>query len=115
MIKIISLGGSGEDSRSCFLVQSENLSVLFDCGVRREIADVSRVYPLITKEIAENLDAVIISHAHEDHSAALPYLYALGYQGAVYASDETITLIPSYLRKWAQYVKSNNCVLKRKS
>ena len=73
MIKITSLGGSGEDSRNCFYVQGESFSFLLDCGVRREIADVSVVYPLLTEKIARSLDAVFLSHAHEDHTAALPY------------------------------------------
>lgn len=107
MIKITSLGGSGEDSRNCFYVQGENVSFLLDCGVRREIAEVSVVYPPLTKEIAESLDAVILSHAHEDHTAALPYLYELGYRGPVYASAETIRMTPPFLRKWADYVKEN--------
>lgn len=108
MIKITSLGGSGEDSRNCFLVQYSGFSLLFDCGVRREIAETARVYPGLTKEIAASLDAVLISHAHEDHTAALPYLYELGYRGNIYASGETIELIPSYLRKWVDYVHQNS-------
>jgi len=107
MLKITSLGGCGEDSRNCFLLQYGGLSVLLDCGVRREIAEVSKVYPLLTEEIAVSLDAVILSHAHEDHTAALPYLYELGYRGEVYASAETISLTPPFLRKWVDYVKSS--------
>ena len=107
MIKITSLGGSGEDSRNCFYVQGENVSFLLDCGVRREIADVSVVYPLLTEKIARSLDAVFLSHAHEDHTAALPYLYELGYRGPVYASAETIRMTPTFLQKWADYVKKN--------
>lgn len=105
MIKITSLGGSGEDSRNCFLVEFNGGSLLLDCGVRREIADVSRVYPGLTRQIAQNLSAVLISHAHEDHTAALPYLYELGYRGHIYASPETIGLVPPYLEKWCYYVR----------
>lgn len=111
MIRVTSLGGSGEDSRSCFLAEFGNRTFLLDCGVRREIAAVSSVYPLLTAEIAGRLDAVIISHAHEDHTAALPYLYELGYRGPVYASPETIGLIPSFLKKWIAYVKENGGTL----
>ena len=107
MIKITSLGGSGEDSRNCFYVRGESFSFLLDCGVRREIAEVSAVYPLLTEKIARDLDAVFLSHAHEDHTAALPYLYELGYRGPVYASEETIRMTPPFLRKWADYVKQN--------
>lgn len=107
MVSITSLGGSGEDSRNCFLVRSGERCFLLDCGVRREIAEVSTVYPLLTEEIAKSLEAVIISHAHEDHTAALPYLYELGCRCPVYASPETIALIPSFLNKWIAYVKEN--------
>ncbi len=107
MIRITSLGGSGEDSRNCFLIESEEANILLDCGVRREIADTQTVYPALTREIAGKLDAVVISHGHEDHTAALPYLYELGYRGKIYASLKTIRVIPGYLRKWIQYVKEN--------
>ena len=108
MIKIKALGGAGEDSRNCFLLSTDSLNILLDCGVRREIAEVSRVYPLLTRETVSTLDMVIISHPHEDHTAALPYLYELGYRGDVYGSRETIELIPDYLRKWADYVEAND-------
>ena len=111
MLKITSLGGSGEDSRNCFLVESEKVTLLLDCGVRREIAEISRVYPLLTEEIARRLDAVLLSHAHEDHTAALPYLYELGYRGAVYAAPETVEMTPPFMRKWADYVKKNGGTL----
>ena len=111
MLEIKALGGSGEDSRNCFLVSWDDHSILLDCGVRREIADVSTVYPLLTEEIARDLDAVFLSHAHEDHTAALPYLYHLGYKGKVYATRETISSTPGFLKKWHDYAKSNDAVI----
>ena len=111
MLEIRALGGSGEDSRNCFLVRWDDGSILLDCGVRREIAAVDVVYPLLTEEIAQNLDAVFLSHAHEDHTAALPYLYHLGYGGKVYATEETISLTPGFLRKWHDYAKTNNGII----
>ncbi|MBQ1877487.1 MAG: MBL fold metallo-hydrolase [Erysipelotrichaceae bacterium] len=111
MIRITSLGGSGEDSRNCFLIESDEANILLDCGVRREIADTATVYPALSREIAEKLDAVVISHGHEDHTAALPYLYELGYRGKIYASLKTIEVIPGYLRKWIRYVKDHEGTL----
>ena len=111
MITIRSLGGSGEDSRNCFLISFNEKSILLDCGVRREIAETERVYPLLNKDIVSKIDAVYLSHCHEDHSASLPYLYHLGYKGYVYASKETIDLSPSYISKWQDYVLTNNGTL----
>ena len=111
MVTIKSLGGSGEDSRNCFLISFDQGCILLDCGVRREIADVDIVYPALNQEIVSKLKAVYLTHCHEDHSAALPYLYHLGYHGSVYASKETISLTPSFLTKWQDYVVKNKGIL----
>jgi len=111
MITVKSLGGSGEDARNCFYVTSGEKRFLLDCGVLREISSVERVYPLITREIALSIDAVFLSHAHEDHSAALPYLYELGYRGPVFCSSETIPLAKSFMGKWISYVEEKGGTL----
>lgn len=104
-IAVTSLGGSGEEARNCFLVESGARAVLLDCGVRREaLGDIGRVYPGLTREIAARLTAVFLSHAHEDHAAALPYLYELGYRGKVYCTQETIRLAGGFMKKWVDYV-----------
>ena len=111
MVTVESLGGSGEDARNCFLVSSGGKRFLLDCGVLREISTVKRVYPLITKDIASSIDAVFLSHAHEDHSAALPYLYELGYRGPIFCHSETMLLAKSFMRKWVSYVKDKGGIL----
>lgn len=111
MVTVESLGGSGEEARNCFFVFSGETRFLLDCGVLREISAVGRVYPLITKEIASSIDAVFLSHAHEDHSAALPYLYELGYRGPVFCHPETMALAKNFMRKWVSYVKDKGGIL----
>lgn len=104
-IAVTSLGGSGEEARNCFLLEAGNHTVLLDCGVRREaLGEFDRVYPALTREIAGRLTAVFLSHAHEDHGAALPYLYELGYRGNVYGTEETIRLAGGFMKKWADFV-----------
>ena len=106
-IAVTSLGGSGEEARNCFLLEAGNHTVLLDCGVRREaLGEFDRVYPALTREIAGRLTAVFLSHAHEDHVAALPYLYELGYRGNVYGTEETIRLAGGFMKKWADFVAS---------
>ena len=106
-IAVTSLGGSGEEARNCFLLEAGNHTVLLDCGVRREaLGEFDRVYPALTREIAGWLTAVFLSHAHEDHVAALPYLYELGYRGNVYGTEETIRLAGGFMKKWADFVTS---------
>ncbi len=111
MVTVESLGGSGEEARNCYHVSSGGNHFLLDCGVLREISAVERVYPLISKEAATSTDAVFLSHAHEDHIAALPYLYELGYRGPVFCHSETMPLAKSFMRKWVSYVKDQGGIL----
>lgn len=104
MIHVRALGGSGEYLRNCFLLEADGHCFLLDCGVKRILGRVDEVYPLVSRQIASRLEAVFLSHAHEDHTAALPYLLHLGYRGPVYGSPETISLAPGFMRKWAMYV-----------
>ena len=94
MIKLYSLGGSGENGRNCYAIEWSEGAILLDCGVKREITEYSvGDYPVLTQEFVSKLKFVLLSHAHEDHSAALPLIYSLGYKGKVYATKETIAEI----------------------
>lgn len=108
-IKISALGGSGENGRNCYIIESGNGAVLLDCGVKREIKNRQvGFYPCLTAELVSRIKAVFLSHCHEDHTAALPLLYQLGYKGAVYASEETAAVTPEFIKKWMGYVNANN-------
>ena len=90
-VYLSSLSGSGENGRNCHLIEYNDKIILLDCGVKREIIDGTvGFYPGLTKEIVNKISCVFLSHCHEDHVAALPLLYHLGYKGLVYATKETI-------------------------
>ena len=109
MIKLYSLGGSGENGRNCYAIEWSEGAILLDCGVKREITEYNvGDYPVLTKEFISKLKFVLLSHAHEDHSAALPLIYSLGYKGKVYASSPTANSTPNFMNKWKNYVKDNN-------
>ena len=109
MIKLYSLGGSGENGRNCYAIEWSEGAILLDCGVKREINEYNvGDYPVLTKEFISKLKFVLLSHAHEDHSAALPLIYSLGYKGKVYASGPTANSTPNFMNKWKNYVKDNN-------
>ncbi|NLY75317.1 MAG: MBL fold metallo-hydrolase [Firmicutes bacterium] len=108
-IKISALGGSGENGRNCFIIETIDGAILLDCGVKREKKGQQvGFYPSLTAELVSRIKAVFLSHCHEDHTAALPLLYQLGYKGAVYASAETIEATPAFIKKWMRYVQKNN-------
>ena len=94
-IKVLALGGSKEVGRSCFLLQTSNDKVLLDCGVNPDISDPSITYPYLAAANVpiDEIDAIIISHAHLDHCGFVPYLFACGYEGPVYVTPPTRDLM----------------------
>ena len=112
MIKLYSLGGSGENGRNCYAIEWSEGIILLDCGVKREINENGvGDYPVLTKELVSKLKFVLLSHAHEDHSASLPLIYSMGYRGKVYASSPTANSTPNFMNKWKNFVKENNGVI----
>jgi len=89
-IRATFVGGGRQVGRSCILLQTTNSKILLDCGidVASQGTDKFPVFDIPEFNIAE-LDAVIISHAHLDHSGLLPYLYKMGYKGPVYMTPPT--------------------------
>ncbi|MFH1721188.1 MAG: beta-CASP ribonuclease aCPSF1 [Candidatus Altiarchaeota archaeon] len=89
-IRLTPLGGGKQVGRSCFLLQTPESNVLLDCGINVAASDAERFPDLRAVDLAINqLDAVIISHAHLDHCGFLPYLYKYGYEGPAYCTEPT--------------------------
>jgi len=88
-IRVSYLGGAREVGRSCILLQTPESRVLLDCGIN--VASDEDAYPFLeSPEFNINeLDAVIIGHAHVDHSGLVPYLFKFGYRGPVYCTAPT--------------------------
>lgn len=84
-VRLTFLGSARQVGRSSMLLQTPNSKILLDCGidVASSGADKFPTFDIPEFDI-ENLDAVIISHAHLDHVGLLPYLYKMGYKGPVY-------------------------------
>jgi len=84
-IRLTFLGGARQVGRSCILLQTPNSKILLDCGIDVASQDSDKFPSFEIPEFEVNqLDAVIISHAHLDHVGLLPYLYKMGYKGPVY-------------------------------
>ena len=82
-------GAAREVTGSCHLLRVNGSTVALDCGMfqgkRQDSADKNRHLPLPIKD----LDAVVLSHAHIDHSGRLPYLVAEGYGKTIWATNAT--------------------------
>ncbi|MBY0164953.1 MBL fold metallo-hydrolase [Paenibacillus lautus] len=108
MMKLTVWGGAGEHGRSAYLLSGSQVHLLLDCGVKKEGAGD---YPLIQQEQVPKLDAVFLSHAHEDHSVAIPLLYRLGYEGEVWTTRETAAQLTAYFASWKEYAARVGVVL----
>jgi len=89
-VRLTFLGGARQVGRSCLLLHTPISKILIDCGI--DVASQGREkFPYL--DVAEfdinEIDAVILSHAHLDHSGILPYLYKMGYKGPCYMTAPT--------------------------
>jgi uncharacterized protein len=104
---LITLGGFSEVGRSSILLTTHESKTLLDCGVNLAANNALYSFPRfdITDLQMDEIDAVILSHAHLDHSGFLPALFKYGYQGPVYCSEPTLPLMNLLQR---QYVKNSD-------
>ncbi|MCF7871848.1 beta-CASP ribonuclease aCPSF1 [Candidatus Woesearchaeota archaeon] len=88
-IRISYLGGARQVGRSCLLLQTPESRVLLDCGI--DVSSPDDPYPFLeAPELnIKELDAIIVSHAHVDHTGLIPYLFKFGYRGPVYCTAPT--------------------------
>lgn len=88
-MKIKFAGAAGEVTGSKHLITFNNKKILLDCGLfqghRKEADEKNRHLKFDPKE----LDVVILSHAHMDHSGVLPVLVKQGYNGPIYCTHAT--------------------------
>lgn len=97
-MKIRFLGGAQTVTGTMHLIEVNSQRLLLDCGLyqghRQDTYDVNKNFPFKP----ESIDAVILSHAHIDHSGNLPNLVKQGYRGHIYATNATVDLADIMLR-----------------
>jgi len=98
MATITFYGATEGVTGSAYLLETKSSTVLLDCGLfqgsRKEVKDNDKPFPFD----ANKLDAVVLSHAHLDHSGRLPKLVAEGYQGSLYMTLPTCELLEIMLK-----------------
>ncbi len=94
-MKLTFLGAAHEVTGSCTLLSFGNRHILADCGMEQgQDMFENQEIPVA----AGAIDAVLLTHAHIDHSGKIPMLYAQGFRGAVYATAATCRLAALMLR-----------------
>lgn len=100
-------GAAREVTGSCHILRANGKTILLDCGMfqghRAEAAEKNKSLPVPIAQI----DAVVLSHAHIDHSGRLPYLVAQGYRNKIFATAATRDLCAVMLRDSAHIQESD--------
>ncbi len=91
-MKLTFLGAAGTVTGSKYLIAHEGGRVLVDCGLFQGYKNLRQLNWQPLPFDPSSLDAVVLTHAHLDHSGALPLLARNGYRGPVFATPATIAL-----------------------
>jgi len=108
-VRITHLGAARQVGRSCIFLQTPESRIIMDCGI-----DVSRegqeAYPILDAPEfnLQQLDAVILTHAHVDHSGFIPYLFKMGWRGPVYCTEPTRDVAALLMLDTVKIAKSEN-------
>ncbi|KAL2515108.1 RNA-metabolising metallo-beta-lactamase family protein [Forsythia ovata] len=117
-LRILPIGGLGEIGMNCMLVGNYDRYILIDAGVMFPDDDelgVQKIIPDTTfiKKWSHKIEAVVITHGHEDHIGALPWVIpALDSHTPIFASSFTMELIKKRLKEFGIFVPSRLKVFK---
>jgi metallo-beta-lactamase family protein len=93
-MRVTILGAAREVTGSCYLVESGGLKFVVDCGMfqgGRDAEAKNRRFPVGFEP--DEIDFVLVTHAHIDHSGLLPRLGSLGFAGPIYCTEATADLL----------------------
>ncbi len=107
-VRITGLGGFREVGRSAILVETRESRILLDFGINvGAFSDPFKAYPIIDILRIDELDGVIVTHAHLDHAGLVPLLYKYGYRGPVYTTKPTRELMAIMLKDLLEVSKKS--------
>src|SRR6476469_3438637 len=112
-VLIYCLGGVKQVGRSCFVVVTPESKIMLDCGINPGENQSYNAYPRIDwfNFNLEELDAVVISHAHIDHQGFLPAIFKYGYKGPIYCTETTLPLMTLLKMDSVKIAQSNGSYL----
>jgi metallo-beta-lactamase family protein len=94
-MRLTFLGATHEVTGSCFYLEACGKHILIDCGMEQgKDAFENQEIPIPSAQ----MDAVLLTHAHMDHSGKLPLLYSEGFRGAIHTTGATSELCDIMLR-----------------
>ncbi|MDP8906497.1 MAG: MBL fold metallo-hydrolase, partial [Thermoproteota archaeon] len=104
---LISLGGFAEIGRSSMILTTNESNILIDCGMNTYSNDPLLMFPRFDSIGVKpsEIDAIVLSHAHFDHTGFVPVLFKYGYDGPVYCTEPTSFLMYMLFREYIKRYK----------
>lgn len=96
------LGAAGTVTGSKFLIDLPEKQILVDCGMFQGIKKLRELNWKYLPIEAKNIDLVLISHGHMDHTGFLPRLVDMGYRGPIWGTEPTLDIAEIILRDSAK-------------
>lgn len=96
------LGAAGTVTGSKYLVDTGDYQLMIDCGLfqgLKKLRALNWIYPTVQ---IENIDAIILTHGHMDHSGYIPRMIKGGYKGPVYGTSPTLDIAEIILKDSAK-------------
>ncbi|MBS0587767.1 MAG: MBL fold metallo-hydrolase [Proteobacteria bacterium] len=97
-MKLTFLGAAGEVTGSSYLIETDTVRFLVDCGMFQGGREADAKNRTAFKYDPKTIDFVLLTHAHIDHSGLLPRLSAWGFRGPVYCTTATADLLQVMLK-----------------
>lgn len=100
-MKLTFLGANQQVTGSCYHLEAAGKRILIDCGLFQERQYVCRNWDEFPMDL-KNIDCMLLTHAHLDHSGRIPRIYKQGFRATIYTTQPSIELTGLILRDSAK-------------
>lgn len=114
-MKIKFLGATTTVTGSCHLITTQDHKILLDCGMYQGSNELDQLNQEAFDFNPEEIECVLLSHAHIDHCGRLPLLVKRGFRGRIYCTDATADLLSIMLRDCASIMEKETEWTNRKN
>ncbi len=101
-IKVHFLGAAGTVTGSKFLIETDDLNILVDCGLFQGVKKLRQLNWSYLPINVEDIDVVLLTHGHLDHTGFLPRLVSMGFKGKIMSNAPTLKITKIILQDSAK-------------
>src|SRR5689334_7105385 len=109
-LRVFALGGLNEVGKNCYVLEKKNDIIIIDAGIKFLNSNYNLANAIILnfEYIKNNKDkAILISHGHEDHIGAMPYLLEILPNVPGYGSDSSLAILRQKMRNGFKLISSS--------